>query len=77
MRPITTSVLATLPLNIELEDLIMRTIASGLIAAAIGAGILAAAPAGAASTSLHGWLWFAAVLPGTWLGGRLRPYFGL
>lgn len=33
--------------------------------------------AGVASTSLHGWLWFAAVLPGTWLGGRLRPYFGL
>jgi len=32
---------------------------------------------GVASTSVHGWLWFVAVLPGTWLGGRLRPYFGL
>lgn len=32
---------------------------------------------GTASTSLHGWLWFAAVLPGTWLCARLRPYFGL
>ncbi|NMG45566.1 YeeE/YedE family protein [Aromatoleum toluvorans] len=32
---------------------------------------------GVASTSLHGWLWFAAVLPGTWLGARLRPRFGL
>jgi len=27
---------------------------------------------GIASTSLHGWLWFAAVLPGTWIGARLR-----
>lgn len=33
--------------------------------------------AGVASTSLHGWLWFAAALPGTWLGGKLRPRFGL
>ncbi|AYH43837.1 YeeE/YedE family protein [Azoarcus sp. DN11] len=33
--------------------------------------------AGVASTSLHGWLWFAAALPGTWLGARLRPHFGL
>lgn len=32
---------------------------------------------GVASTSVHGWLWFAAVLPGTWLGARLRPHFGL
>lgn len=32
---------------------------------------------GVASTSVHGWLWFVAVLPGTWLGGRLRPWFGL
>jgi hypothetical protein len=30
---------------------------------------------GIASTSLHGWLWFAAVLPGVWLGAHLRPYF--
>lgn len=51
MRLITTSVLATLPLNIELEDLIMRTISNGLIAAALGAGILAAAPAGAADST--------------------------
>ncbi len=32
---------------------------------------------GVASTSLHGWLWIAAALPGNWLGVRLRPYFGL
>lgn len=30
---------------------------------------------GIASTSLHGWLWFAAVLPGVWLGAQLRPLF--
>jgi uncharacterized membrane protein YedE/YeeE len=30
---------------------------------------------GIASTSLHGWLWFATVLPGVWLGARLRPFF--
>ena len=32
---------------------------------------------GAASTSLHGWLWIVAALVGTWLGVRLRPVFGL
>ncbi len=32
---------------------------------------------GVASTSLHGWLWIAAALPGNWLGARLRPGFGL
>ncbi|MEQ8500962.1 MAG: YeeE/YedE family protein [Sneathiellaceae bacterium] len=32
---------------------------------------------GAASTSLHAWLWLAAALPGNWLGCRLRPCFGL
>jgi len=32
---------------------------------------------GIASTSLHGWLWIAAALPGCWLGVRLRPWFGL
>lgn len=32
---------------------------------------------GIASTSLHGWLWIAAALPGSWLGARLRPRFGL
>ena len=32
---------------------------------------------GVASTSLHGWLWIAAALPGNWLGARLRPAFGL
>lgn len=32
---------------------------------------------GVASTSLHGWLWIAAALPGTWLGVWLRPWFGL
>ncbi|OMH34041.1 hypothetical protein BGP75_12215 [Motiliproteus sp. MSK22-1] len=32
---------------------------------------------GIASTSLHGWLWMAAALPGNWLGIKLRPYFDL
>jgi hypothetical protein len=32
---------------------------------------------GVASTSLHGWLWIAAALPGAWLGVALRPRFGL
>lgn len=32
---------------------------------------------GIASTSLHGWVWIAAAIPGTWLGVRIRPWFGL
>jgi len=32
---------------------------------------------GVASGSLHGWIWFLAVLPGCMLGIRLRPLFGL
>jgi uncharacterized membrane protein YedE/YeeE len=32
---------------------------------------------GAASGSLHGVIWLLAVLPGCWLGIRLRPWFGL
>jgi len=32
---------------------------------------------GVASTSLHGWLWIAMALPGTWVGIRLRPVFGM
>lgn len=32
---------------------------------------------GVASTSLHGWLWFAAALAGSGIGVRLRPRFGL
>ena len=32
---------------------------------------------GVASTSLHGWLWIAAALGGTWVGVRFRPWFGL
>lgn len=32
---------------------------------------------GVASTSLHGWLWIAAALPGIWIGARLRPAFGM
>lgn len=32
---------------------------------------------GVASFSLHGWLWIACALPGTWVGVRLRPLFGL
>jgi uncharacterized membrane protein YedE/YeeE len=32
---------------------------------------------GVASGSLHGWVWFAAALPGCLVGIRLRPLFGL
>jgi uncharacterized membrane protein YedE/YeeE len=32
---------------------------------------------GIASTSLHGWLWFAAAFLGNGVGTRLRPVFGL
>ena len=32
---------------------------------------------GISSTSLHGWLWFAAAFVGSGLGTRLRPWFGL
>jgi uncharacterized protein len=32
---------------------------------------------GIASGSLHGFVWFFAVLPGCWVGVRLRPLFGL
>jgi uncharacterized membrane protein YedE/YeeE len=32
---------------------------------------------GLASGSLHGWVWFAAALPGCWIGIKLRPWFGL
>jgi uncharacterized membrane protein YedE/YeeE len=32
---------------------------------------------GVASFSLHGWLWIACALAGTWFGVRLRPLFGL
>jgi hypothetical protein len=31
---------------------------------------------GVASQSLHGWVWIAAALAGTWAGIRLRPLFG-
>jgi uncharacterized membrane protein YedE/YeeE len=32
---------------------------------------------GVASTSLHGWLWIAAALPGCWVGVKLREWFGV
>ena len=32
---------------------------------------------GVASTSLHGWLWIALALPGSWVGLKARPLFGL
>jgi hypothetical protein len=32
---------------------------------------------GIASSSLHGWLWFAAAFAGNGLGTKLRPFFGL
>jgi uncharacterized membrane protein YedE/YeeE len=32
---------------------------------------------GVGSASLHGFIWFLAVMPGCWIGIRLRPVFGL
>jgi len=32
---------------------------------------------GAASGSLHGWVWIVCALPGNWIGMHLRKYFGL
>ena len=32
---------------------------------------------GAASGSLHGWIWIMCALPGNWVGMHLRKYFGL
>lgn len=32
---------------------------------------------GIASSSLHGWLWFASALAGTFIGARLRPLFAI
>ena len=32
---------------------------------------------GIGSTSMHGWLWFAAAFAGSTLGARMRPWFGL
>jgi len=32
---------------------------------------------GVASTSLHGWAWFAMAIAGSWIGVRLRPWFRL
>jgi uncharacterized membrane protein YedE/YeeE len=32
---------------------------------------------GIASSSLHGWLWFAAALTGSYVGTAIRPFFGL
>ena len=61
----------------------------GLVAAAIG-GLLMGVGArlsfgcnigamvgGIASGSLHGFVWFFAVLPGCWIGIKARPWFGL
>jgi hypothetical protein len=32
---------------------------------------------GISSSSVHGWLWFAAAFAGNAFGTRLRPFFGL
>ncbi len=32
---------------------------------------------GVASGSLHGWVWIACALPGTYVGLKLRPLFGM
>lgn len=32
--------------------------------------------AGTASGSLHGWIWFVMAISGSWIGIKMRPYFG-
>ncbi len=68
---------------------VLKVPARSLLAAAIGGMLLGygarmaygcnigAFFSGAASTSLHGWIWIAAALPGNWIGVRLRPLFHL
>lgn len=68
---------------------IWRLRARSLIAAIIGGLLLGygarlaygcnigAYVGGIASSSVHGWLWFAAALPGSAVGAKLRPFFGL
>jgi uncharacterized membrane protein YedE/YeeE len=68
---------------------VWRLQAKSLVAAVIGGLLLGygarlaygcnigAYVGGIASSSLHGWLWFAAALPGTAIGTKLRPLFGL
>ncbi len=63
--------------------------AKSLLAAAIGGLLMGwgarlgfgcnigAFVSGVASGSLHGWVWFAAALPGCLIGIKLRPFFGL
>jgi uncharacterized protein len=68
---------------------VWRVPARSLIAAVVGGTLLGygariafgcnigAYFSGVASTSLHGWVWFAAAFAGNLLGTRVRPYFGL
>ena len=60
---------------------ILAAIVGGLLCgwgARIGFGCnIGAFIGGVASGSLHGWVWFAACLPGCLIGIRLRPMFGL
>jgi hypothetical protein len=63
----------------------MKSLAAALIGgllmgwgARLGFGCnIGAFVSGVASGSLHGWVWFAAALPGCLIGIRLRPSFGL
>jgi uncharacterized protein len=63
----------------------MKSLAAALIGgllmgwgARLGFGCnIGAFVSGVASGSLHGWVWFAAALPGCLIGIRLRPLFGL
>jgi hypothetical protein len=66
----------------DLSPLMLAAAVIGGLAMGYGARIaygcnIGAFFSGVASTSLHGWLWIAAALLGTWLGVRLRPWFGL
>lgn len=65
-----------IPLNIATAA-VLGGILMG-VGARVAAGCnIGAYLAGIASGSLHGWIWGAVALLGTWAGLRLRPFFGL
>ncbi|GAB2463843.1 YeeE/YedE family protein [Xylanimonas ulmi] len=64
------------PLNVA-TGAVLGGVLMGIGARLAGGCNIGAYLAGIASGSLHGWVWGAVALLGTWVGLRLRPVFGL